>query len=31
MANPGRYYLGEGMPAPAPSVDGLDTEYWDGI
>ena len=31
MANPGAYYLGDGMPAPAPAIDGLDTEYWEGV
>ena len=31
MANPGAYYLGEGMPAPAPAIDGLDTEYWEAV
>ena len=25
------YYLPEGLPAPAPLRDGLDTEYWDGL
>ena len=23
-------YLPEGLPAPAPAIDGLDTEYWEG-
>ena len=27
---PAASYLPEGLPAPAPAVDGLDTEYWEG-
>ena len=25
------FYLPEGLPAPMPSRDGLDTPYWEGL